>query len=85
MKFVRILQDGQVLGTVQHVRIQRGGDPIRCTFELAPEAASELDTEEVCELEDEAGNRQQIRVSKTFFSGWAYRATGWLIAEDTER
>ncbi|MBR57937.1 MAG: hypothetical protein CMH54_07745 [Myxococcales bacterium] len=84
MKYVRILQDDQVLGTVKHVRIQHGGDPVRCTFEMSAEAASGLDTEEPCELEDQEGNRQAIRVSKTFFSGWAYRATGWLLSEDTE-
>ncbi len=85
MEFVKILQDGQVLGTVRHVRIQHGGDPIRCTFELAAEAASALDTEQVCQLEDVSGERQEVRVSKTFFSGWAYRATGWLITKDIDR
>jgi len=76
-----LLQDGDLLGGIRHLRIQRGEDGVRFSFEMDEDTARDLDTDRACTVIDQNGGRHRINVVKVFFSGWAFRAHGWLLLD----
>jgi hypothetical protein len=76
-----LIQDEDLLGGIRHLRMQRGSEGVRFLFEMDQETARELDTERPCTVIDQNGGKHRINVVKVFFSGWAFRAHGWLITD----
>jgi len=74
-----IEQNGQSLGQISHLRIQRGAHKTEVIFELETRAAKAVDISKPCTLIDDSGSAHVVSLVKIFFSQWAFRAKGEVV------
>lgn len=75
-----IAQAEKTLGSISHLRIRRGAEKTECIFELDSQAASAVDTSVPCTIYDGSGQPHVVELVKVFFSQWAFRSIGSVVA-----
>ena len=76
---MRIFQDGEELGRVQHFRMMRTQGVLRCIFEVHGDTAVALDTDRNAVLTDADGEELILKPTKSFYSWGSFRVHGLIV------